>query len=390
MTAREFVVVLGIVILQACLGGTYAWSLFDAKLVSLGLIDPRFGSLPFNVFYFMFPLTLLWARKVISVIGTQYTAMLGLSLYALGWASSALTDGSLVALTLGVGVFGGVGIGLSYLVPIIVGISWFPRHVGVITGMAVGGFAAGAAFVSAIAEYALEVKGLVPTHVLSLIGGLFFIVGIVPAFLMKSKQVEAYSSVSVIQEMSYRNLVANPYFSHLFIAMAIGLTAGFFINSKLIALADLFAPSMVSLLVVFAISNALGRIFWGAICDRASTIAVIRINLIFQAVGLAIFFSFSQWIYAALLLAAFSGFNYGGVLVLYAVACKEHWGERHFTKAYSLLFLANIIGALASGALSVAYQVWGIVFVITFIVSGLLIACYLLRPPRECVVSTQH
>ena len=43
-----------------------------------------------------------------------------------------------------IGILGGAGIGLAYVVPIAVGIKWFPDKKGVITGLAVAGFGFGA------------------------------------------------------------------------------------------------------------------------------------------------------------------------------------------------------------------------------------------------------
>jgi OFA family oxalate/formate antiporter-like MFS transporter len=45
---------------------------------------------------------------------------------------------------IGVGLIGGSGIGLGYVVPIAVGMRWFPDKKGMITGLAVAGFGFGA------------------------------------------------------------------------------------------------------------------------------------------------------------------------------------------------------------------------------------------------------
>ena len=50
-----------------------------------------------------------------------------------------------VQLLLFIGIIGGAGIGLAYVVPIAVGMRWFPDKKGLITGLAVAGFGFGAA-----------------------------------------------------------------------------------------------------------------------------------------------------------------------------------------------------------------------------------------------------
>lgn len=43
-----------------------------------------------------------------------------------------------------IGIVGGFGIGLGYVVPIAVGVKWFPDKKGMVTGLAVAGFGFGA------------------------------------------------------------------------------------------------------------------------------------------------------------------------------------------------------------------------------------------------------
>ena len=42
------------------------------------------------------------------------------------------------------GVIGGIGLGFAYIVPVAVLLKWFPDERGLMTGIAVGGFGAGA------------------------------------------------------------------------------------------------------------------------------------------------------------------------------------------------------------------------------------------------------
>ena len=68
--------------------------------------------------------------------------MLGLG-YAL---AGLLNPTDFWSVTLLIGVVGGSGIGLAYVVPIAVGTAWFPDKKGLIMGLAVAGFGFGAMF----------------------------------------------------------------------------------------------------------------------------------------------------------------------------------------------------------------------------------------------------
>ena len=61
------------------------------------------------------------------------------------------------------GVIGGIGLGMGYIVPITVLVKWFPDRRGLITGIAVAGFGAGALFSAPAAGWLIQHVGLMPT-----------------------------------------------------------------------------------------------------------------------------------------------------------------------------------------------------------------------------------
>ncbi len=57
---------------------------------------------------------------------------------------------------------------------------------------------------------------------------------------------------------------------------------------------------------------------------------------------------------------AFSfGFNYGGVLVVYANAVARLWGDHHVAQVYGLLFSANIPAAVSPVLVGLCYERFG-------------------------------
>ena len=73
-------------------------------------------------------------------------------LYGAGIILASFASSSIVLLYLTYGVIAGIGIGLGYIVPIATLIKWFPDKRGVITGIAVAGFGAGAVLTAPIAK----------------------------------------------------------------------------------------------------------------------------------------------------------------------------------------------------------------------------------------------
>ncbi len=77
--------------------------------------------------------------------GMPPLAIAGGIVLGLGYILGGLLGGTNpILLILFIGVIGGSGIGLAYVVPIAVGMRWFPDKKGLITGLAVAGFGFGA------------------------------------------------------------------------------------------------------------------------------------------------------------------------------------------------------------------------------------------------------
>jgi MFS transporter, OFA family, oxalate/formate antiporter len=85
----------------------------------------------------------------------------------------------------------------------------------------------------------------------------------------------------------------------------------------------------------------------------------IRANLLFQAVVLVVALWFLTGAAALPVFALLTGFNYGGVLVLYASSTARIWGDEAVGQVYGLLFSANIPAALSPIVAGFSYDLLG-------------------------------
>ena len=90
----------------------------------------------------------LWLNRT----GPRVVALTGGFLYGLGVFLASFSAYKLWWLYLSYGVIGGIGLGFGYIVPIAVLVKWFPDRRGLITGIAVGGFGAGALVTAPVAH----------------------------------------------------------------------------------------------------------------------------------------------------------------------------------------------------------------------------------------------
>ena len=72
-----------------------------------------------------------------------------------GYILGGLAGTSFVGKLFFIGVVAGAGIGLAYVVPIAVGVKWFPDRKGLLTGLAVAGFFA---FIVSWSQYVLTLQ----------------------------------------------------------------------------------------------------------------------------------------------------------------------------------------------------------------------------------------
>jgi len=142
---NRWFVVLGSLLIQVSLGAIYAWSVFTPALNASGWNKVE-TQIVFAIGLVTFALVMVFAGKGMSKFGPRKLTASGGVLLGIGYIIAGLYgDGTnFWAICLGVGLIGGAGIGLGYVVPIAVGMSWFPDKKGMITGLAVAGFGFGA------------------------------------------------------------------------------------------------------------------------------------------------------------------------------------------------------------------------------------------------------
>jgi OFA family oxalate/formate antiporter-like MFS transporter len=186
---RWWIAVAGVV-MQIALGAVYAWSVFRIPLTS------QYGytvSQVTNVFEIAI-LTLgfaafaggLWMKRA----GPRTVGIAAGICYGLGTILAGQCAGNLPLLYLESGILGGVGLGLGYIIPVATLIKWFPDKRGMITGIAVAGFGAGALITAPIAARLLKAVGIPETFGIL---GICYLCAVVGAALFMRNPPEGYS-----------------------------------------------------------------------------------------------------------------------------------------------------------------------------------------------------
>lgn len=357
-------IILASVLIQAFLGGVYAWSTLAKPLREVYGLSSFQTELVYGLSIGLFAVTMLWSGRLILRVGPRPLALSSGLLYFLAFAVAALGRGSFAAVLLGLGVVMGVAIGLGYVTPLTTAVRWFPRHKGLVTGLAVFGFGGGSLLSAYLVQRLLQ-TGWDILEVFWVLGAFGGVVILLSGWVMRFPDSSA-SSTSV-PPVPDRTVFQSAGFWLLALGMFFGTLGGLVVIGKAANMAAvLLDPALGAAAVgVLALGNSLGRLFWGWMNDLwgrwtlpvclAMMSAVLGALMVWADVQ-AIFFS-------ALFLV---GLGFGGNLVLYAVKAEEIFGTGSIARIYPFIFLgygiAAVVGPPFGGWLYDQYDSYGVVF----------------------------
>jgi MFS transporter, OFA family, oxalate/formate antiporter len=368
-------VVLGAILIQLSLGAIYAWSVYTKLLVEAGWSKAE-TQMVFSAGLALFAIVMVMAGRMMPKTGPRVLAFAGGIVLGLGYVLAGLFGAENFTTTfIFVGIMGGSGIGLGYVVPIAVGMRWYPDKKGLITGLAVAGFGFGATLWMALADKLgplgggelLENIGLSNTFivygiaylVIVSIGSIWMVfppegwkpLGWTPPLATKK------SSAGTI-DFTSSEMLRTPQYYLILLTFTFGAAAGLMsiglmrlwpqeaLTRAGITPEAAGAAATLAMAVFFALSNGLGRILWGMISDKIGRKSSIIIMMATQGLFVILF----QWtagnIYTLYLFAILIGFNFGGNFALFPTITADTFGTKHVGQNYGWVFLAYAVGGI--------------------------------------------
>src|SRR2546423_11710837 len=183
-TPNRWIIAIAGVFLQIALGAVYAWSVFRVPL------SKQFGwsisevTLTFTISIFMLGFAAFAGGLWMNRVGPRVVALTAAVLYGVGVFLASFSANKLWWLYLSYGFIGGIGLGLGYIVPVATLVKWFPDRRGLITGIAVGGFGAGALITAPGATRLIQSVGVLSTF--AYLGVAYLIVTIISGSFMQN------------------------------------------------------------------------------------------------------------------------------------------------------------------------------------------------------------
>jgi OFA family oxalate/formate antiporter-like MFS transporter len=385
------------VFLQIALGAVYAWSVFRVPLAK------QFGwsisevTLTFTISIFVLGFAAFFGGLWLNRKGPRVVALTGGTLYGLGVFLASFSH-KLSWLYLSYGVIGGIGLGLGYIVPVAVLVKWFPDRRGLITGIAVGGFGAGALITAPVATRLIQNVGVLTTF--AYLGIAYLIVTLVTGLFMQNPpdgwRPEGWTPTAT--ETSHRagrdftlsEALKTWQWWALWLLLFLNTCAGISIISQeaplfqeLTKVSAVVAASMVGLA---SIDNAVGRVFWAWVSDSITR----RVTFLVMFLSQILLFWFLPNIATASLMtiAAFVVLMcYGGGFGTMPAFAADYFGPKNVGPIYGLMLtawgFASVFGPLLIAHMrETAGSYRGALHVIAGIMAISAVLPVLVRPPR--------
>jgi OFA family oxalate/formate antiporter-like MFS transporter len=266
-------------LMQMALGAVYAWSVFRIPLARQFHWSIEEVTFTFTVSIFVLGVACFFGGLWLNRKGPRVVGLTGGFLYSLGVFLASFSANKLWWLYLSYGVIGGIGVGFAYIVPIAVLVKWFPDRRGLITGIAVGGFGAGALVTAPVATHLIQRVGVLQTF--AYLGIAYLVITMTTGYFMKNpadgwkpagwtpsttqtKQRAAldYTLAGALEKWQWWALWAL-----LFLNTSAGISIISQESPMFQELGKASAVIAAGMVGVASIGNAVGRIFWAWISD---------------------------------------------------------------------------------------------------------------------------
>ena len=358
---RWLLIPLGITVLL-CLGTVYSWSIFRKPLEKLFNIGATESLLPFSVLLVVFAIVMPITGFYIDRVGSRVVTAVGGVVMGVGYLLSGL-DANISMLTLTYGVIAGIGVGITYGVPLAIAAKWFPDKKGIAVGLTVIGFGLSPLVTAPLARTLIASYGLRQTFVILGLAFTLIILAISTTLKMPPKgwnpanwnppltvrkRIFATGGVAMLQTQTFYGLWLC-YAIGTFVGLAaIGISSP--LAQEIIKLDAATAALTVSL---FAVFNGAGRFCFGWLTDRFTPKLAAIVSFVMILIASIMMLSANQGDVLTYLVAfSLFTFSFGGWLAIAPTATLTLFGAEDYTKNYGIVFTAFGVGALGGTLLA--------------------------------------
>jgi len=195
----------------------------------------------------------------------------------------------------------------------------------------------------------------------------------------------ASKSAATTYEFSPSETLRTPAFYFMWVAYALGCSAGLMVISQLVPFGKSVGIPSASLitmsLVVAAIGNASGRILSGWMSDALGRLNVLRLMIAISMIAMPILYQVGSNVAALYVVVFIVYWCYGTQLSVNGATAADFWGTKNAGLNYGMLFtawgVAGIIGPRIGGVLFDKYKNYQMAFYTAAVLAAVALLCEL-------------
>lgn len=389
--SKRWIYLLAGIVIELCIGIGYAWSVFQNPIVSKFGWTTASVSIAFTLSTAMGVFAPL-VGKLQEYLKPKQIVLIGAVIYGSALIGTGFIK-SILSLYIIYGM--GVGLGMSMVYPLVISymVKMFPHKRGLVSGLMVASYGAGAMIWAPVGAGLATNYGVL--NAFKILGIFFLIVisvfsrflGDVPEDATRiNTNNNKFKNVTAVDK-TWKEMLKTPKFYTIFIMFVIGTTAGLMIlghASPIVQEVLKTSPQKAAFAVgVLAAANAFGRLLWGGLSDKLGRYPIL-IGL-FTLVSVALFtlaVTNVLFIYLGSLIVV--ELCYGGFISLIAPITADTFGAKHMSINYGIMFVAFAFGGIVGPRVAAVVKEanngsYDKAFVIaaTMCLVGLVIAIYL-------------
>ena len=366
LTRTRWIPVLACVVIQLCLGTAYIWSVFQSGIAAqLFGGDNAAAALSFSLLLGMLAVGSTLGGRVQDRSGPRPVVFWGGIVLGIGFILAAFSSPAAPwMLWITYGVVGGIGMGMIYSTVIACCQKWYPDKRGLVTGIIVSALGFGGVLFTPLARGLIRTVGELAT--LGALGVVFLVVCVGSSFFVQNPpegfrpagwEPKPTKHAVPHQDFSPLEMLRTPQFylvtGTLLLACMAGLMMIGFASPIAVAKGLSVEVAAVGVMVI-AIFNAFGRVFWGTVSDRLGRRNTLLLLLGITA-GSILFVNHAEG-YLIFVLIAVIGFAYGGFLGVFPSLAADFWGPKLMGVNYGIVMLGFGVGAIASSYVAGIYK----------------------------------
>lgn len=363
-TKRRWRVLLLYGIINLCVGGLYAWSVFALPMQerlgveSLSMVYTTSVSLGF--------IPMIVGGALQKRVGTRLLLLIAGVMFGGGLLLSSVV-GSQGALLVSYGLLCGLGAGLAYGCTVGNAVKLFPDKRGLAGGISAATYGGSAIILPPIASGLIEKIGVVWTF---RVLGLVFLAVVCVCALLVEECPEGFvpegwtppaGQNTVLEGKNWAQMITTPVFYVMLLLLLCGAIGGSMMISQASPMAQRLAGMPVSvasvMVSILSVFNALGRVLSGMLSDKIGRINILRIMLVCSFVGVLLIGMVKDGNYLLFGVGiSMVGMGFGTFLGVYPGLTADRFGAKHQNVNYGIVFIGfALAGLIAPNVASAAY-----------------------------------